>query len=155
MGSFAAAPPHYARSTKIAEVNMLRELLARAFVFNRVKSEISSFFYRWDARIYIAPPHMRMRTVAGQTLSRSYGRYLAEFLNEGSPEHLGLLDLSTCVSLRYGRRTLLTYVFSCQFGPREFRSYDQFHSCLTTVNCDYLLRRIWPAIRSRFHPAST
>ena len=83
-----------------------------------------------SARIYRLL-HKCMRTVAGQTLSRSYGRCIAEFLNEGSPEHLGLLDLSTCVGLRYGRRTLLTYVFSCQFGPREFRSYDQFHSCLT------------------------
>ena len=72
-----------------------------------------------------------MRTVAGQTLSRSYGRYLAEFLNEGSPEHLGLLDLSTCVGLRYGRRILLTHVFSGQFGPRESKSYDSFHSCFT------------------------
>jgi predicted phosphoadenosine phosphosulfate sulfurtransferase len=42
--------------------------------------------------------------VAGQTLSRSYGRCIAEFLNEGSLVRLGLLDLSTCVGLRYGRR---------------------------------------------------
>ena len=42
-----------------------------------------------------------------QTLSRSYGRCLAEFLNEGSLERLGLLDLSTCVGLRYGRLSLL------------------------------------------------
>ena len=40
---------------------------------------------------------------AGQTLSRSYGRCIAEFLNEGSLVSLGLLDLSTCVGLRYGR----------------------------------------------------
>ena len=70
-------------------------------------------------------------SVAGQTLSRSYGRCIAEFLNEGSPEHLGLLDLSTCVGLRYGRHILLICSFSCQFGPREFQSYDQFHSCFT------------------------
>ena len=38
-----------------------------------------------------------------QTLSRSYGRYIAEFLKKGSLVHLGLLDLSTCVGLRYGR----------------------------------------------------
>ena len=43
--------------------------------------------------------------VAGQTLSRSYGRYIAEFLDEESLVHLGLLDLSTCVGLRYGRHT--------------------------------------------------
>ena len=40
--------------------------------------------------------------VTGQTLSRSYGRFFAEFLNEDSLAHLGLLDLSTCVGLRYG-----------------------------------------------------
>ena len=38
-----------------------------------------------------------------QTLSRSYGRLFAEFLNEESLVHLGLLDLSTCVGLRYGQ----------------------------------------------------
>jgi hypothetical protein len=41
--------------------------------------------------------------VTGQTLSRSYGRYIAEFLDEESLVHLGLLDLSTCVGLRYGQ----------------------------------------------------
>ena len=41
---------------------------------------------------------------AGQTLSRSYGRCIAEFLSEGSLVSLGLLDLSTCVGLRYGRQ---------------------------------------------------
>ena len=45
-----------------------------------------------------------INTVRGQTLSRSYGRLFAEFLNEESLVHLGLLDLSTCVGLRYGWR---------------------------------------------------
>ena len=45
-----------------------------------------------------------INTVTGQTLSRSYGRYIAEFLKKGSLVHLGLLDLSTCVGLRYGRQ---------------------------------------------------
>ena len=40
----------------------------------------------------------------GQTLFRSYGRLFAEFLNEESLVRLGLLDLSTCVGLRYGWR---------------------------------------------------
>ncbi len=46
--------------------------------------------------------------MTGQTLSRSYGRCIAEFLDEESLVHLGLLDLSTCVGLRYGRLCLLT-----------------------------------------------
>ena len=44
-----------------------------------------------------------INTVTGQTLFRSYGRCIAEFLKKGSLVHLGLLDLSTCVGLRYGR----------------------------------------------------
>jgi hypothetical protein len=43
-----------------------------------------------------------INTVTGQTLFRSYGRCIAEFLSEESLVHLGLLDLSTCVGLRYG-----------------------------------------------------
>ena len=38
----------------------------------------------------------------GQALSRSYGRYFAEFLNKGSLVHLRLLASPTCVGLRYG-----------------------------------------------------
>ena len=38
-----------------------------------------------------------------QTLSRSYGRCIAEFLSKGSLVSLSLLDSSTCVGLRYGR----------------------------------------------------
>lgn len=45
---------------------------------------------------------LMINTVTGQTLSRSYGRCIAEFLDEESLVHLGLLDLSTCVGLRYG-----------------------------------------------------
>lgn len=43
------------------------------------------------------------RMMWGQTLSRSYGRFIAEFLSEGSLVSLSLLDSSTCVGLRYGR----------------------------------------------------
>ena len=35
--------------------------------------------------------------MARQSLSQSYGRFFAEFLNEGSLVHLRLLALSTCV----------------------------------------------------------
>ncbi len=42
--------------------------------------------------------------------------HFAEFLNEGSPVHLGLLDLSTCVGLRYGQTAPGTHGFSWQFG---------------------------------------
>ena len=38
----------------------------------------------------------------GQALFRSYGCFFAEFLGEHSLVRLGLLDLITCVGLRYG-----------------------------------------------------
>jgi hypothetical protein len=46
-------------------------------------------------------------------LSRSYGVILAEFLNRGSLVHLGLLDLPTCVGVRYGHLCLSTPGISC------------------------------------------
>ena len=39
----------------------------------------------------------------GQALSLTYGRFFAEFLEDILLVHLGLLDLTTCVGLRYGR----------------------------------------------------
>ena len=47
-----------------------------------------------------------------QSISRSYARCFAEFLSEGSPNHLRLLASTTWVGLRYGRQYLLTYRFS-------------------------------------------
>ena len=40
---------------------------------------------------------------AGQALSLTYGRFFAEFLEDLLLVHLGLLDQTTCVGLRYGR----------------------------------------------------
>ena len=37
-----------------------------------------------------------------QSLSRSYGRFFAEFLNASCPDRLSLLDYPTSVGLRYG-----------------------------------------------------
>jgi len=48
-----------------------------------------------------------------KALSRSYGRFIAEFLNEESLVPLGLLALPTCVGLRYGFLALnLKWLFS-------------------------------------------
>jgi hypothetical protein len=52
------------------------------------------------ARLVLHPTVIN--TVRGQALFRSYGRCIAEFLDEESLVPLGLLDLSTCVGLRYG-----------------------------------------------------
>ena len=50
----------------------------------------------------------------GQSLFRSYGRYFAEFLSEGSLVGLSLLDSSTGVGLRYGRQQHKLTSFSGQ-----------------------------------------
>ena len=48
----------------------------------------------------------------GRTLFRSYGRCFAEFLKDLSLVRLGLLDLNTCVGLRYGYHMLKLRSFS-------------------------------------------
>jgi hypothetical protein len=47
----------------------------------------------------------------GEALSRNYGRYFAEFLNEDSLVHLGLLALPTCVGFSTVTVTLALEVF--------------------------------------------
>ena len=74
-----------------------------------------------------------INTVAGQTLSRSYGRYIAEFLNEESLVRLGLLDLSTCVGLRYGRRYTHVLSFSGQHVHANLVLMDHFIPLHNTV----------------------
>ena len=44
-----------------------------------------------------------VRYKTGQSLSRSYGRYFAEFLNASFLDHLRILILPTGVGLRYGQ----------------------------------------------------
>jgi hypothetical protein len=49
---------------------------------------------------------------AGQALSLTYGRFFAEFLEDLSLVRLTLLELTTCVGLRYGRYILKLRSFS-------------------------------------------
>lgn len=53
----------------------------------------------------------------GQALSRSYGRFFAEFLKDPSLVRLGLLDPTTCVGLRYGTILLNLRSFSRKRAP--------------------------------------
>jgi hypothetical protein len=48
----------------------------------------------------------------GQALSLTYGRFFAEFLEDLSLVRLTLLELTTCVGLRYGRHVLKLRSFS-------------------------------------------
>ena len=54
-----------------------------------------------------------------QSLFRSYGRFFAEFLSDGSLVGLGLLDPSTGVGLRYGRQQHKLVSFSSQGLPQN------------------------------------
>ena len=47
-----------------------------------------------------------------KALLQTYGRFFAEFLEEQSPVRLGLLDLTTCVGLRYGFYSVMLREFS-------------------------------------------
>ncbi len=62
----------------------------------------------------LRPPHRR------EALSRSYGRFFAEFLEEQSLVRLGLLDLTTCVGLRYGLHMLILRDFSWKRALQSF-----------------------------------
>ena len=55
--------------------------------------------------------------MSGQALSRSYGRFFAEFLKDPSLVRLGLLDPTTCVGLRYGTVTFMLRSFSRKRAP--------------------------------------
>jgi len=53
----------------------------------------------------------------GRTLSLSYGRFFAEFLEDLSLVRLSLLDSTTCVGLRYGTITFMLRSFSWKCAP--------------------------------------
>ena len=57
-----------------------------------------------------SPILLRTKWCIGQTLSLSYGRFFAEFLEDLSLVRLSLLDSTTCVGLRYG---------TAMFNPNE------------------------------------
>lgn len=62
----------------------------------------------------------------GQSLFRSYGRFFAEFLSEGSLVGLSLLDSSTGVGLRYGRQQHKLTSFSGHHFTQNHLSEDSF-----------------------------
>ena len=74
---------------------------------------------------------------SGQALSRSYGRFFAEFLNEDSPVPLRLLASPTCGGLRYGRPCHSHRGFSWQHDYGQFANRSSPHrvSMLGTWIC--------------------
>ena len=68
--------------------------------------------------------HLKTECTAGQALSRSYGRFFAEFLKDLSLVRLGLLDLTTCVGLGTEQYAYYLRSFSWKGAPQI---------CLTVV----------------------
>jgi hypothetical protein len=62
---------------------------------------------------------------AGKASCKRTPSFFAEFLNEDSPVRLGLLALSTCVGLRYGRSRMNLRSFSRHPAPLPFPALRQ------------------------------
>ncbi len=73
------------------------------------------FGFNFESNAYCAVS--KPKSGAGQALSRSYGRFFAEFLKDPSLVRLGLLDPTTCVGLRYGTVTFMLRSFSRKRAP--------------------------------------
>ena len=93
----------------------------------------------WTLRLPRAPPARGFTLHAAPLLPKVRGQF-AEFLNRGSLVHLGLLDLSTCVGLRYGRGWSPEPAFRGCTGasPLAVGSPTPFHSPLGQRRTDFL-----------------
>ena len=91
----------------------------------------SCVFGKQSPEILSLRPRLPLAREKGQALSRSYGRFFAEFLREVSPVRLGLLDLHTCVGLRYGSITHNYRRFSWKLALQNFPTRrKEFSLCL-------------------------
>jgi len=91
--------------------------------------------------------------VPGQTLFRSYGRLFAEFLEEQSLVRLGLLDLTTCVGLRYGpnispthHKTILSTAIH-NFGCK-MRTTPHLYFCISSSCFVFFARNFFISLRA-------
>ena len=75
----------------------------------------------------------------GQALFRSYGWFFAEFLGDLSLVRLGLLDLNTCVGLRYGSYIDKFRRFSRKRALRHLQGRTP-----TFALCSELPSKTWP-----------
>ena len=98
----------------------------------------------------------------GQALSLTYGRCFAEFLEDLSLVRLGLLDLTTCVGLRYGLYNNKFRDFSWKRAPQNLPWQITKTFMLRSDLCIPDLPRIRPhdtngnpIIRSEYNPPSS
>jgi len=80
------------------------------------------------------------KSEGGQSLSRSYGRFIAEFLNASSLVRLGLLDHPTGVGLRYGLEELSKRRFSWKLNESDSPAVRQVIGIGTQLNPGISLR---------------
>ena len=74
----------------------------------------------------------------GQALFRSYGCFFAEFLEDLSLVRLGLLDLTTCVGLRYGFCIVILREFSWKLALHHFlHRSEEFSRCSELMMCGF------------------
>lgn len=102
----ASGTPHPALLQDTGTVNLLASVRRHPLYILCKSSQGAVFLVNSRQRDFSCGP-----TEVGQALSRSYGRFFAEFLNEDSPVPLGLLALSTCGGLRYGAAEMTLEVF--------------------------------------------
>ena len=86
--------------------------------------------------------HETQCSATRQALSRSYGCFFAEFLEDLSLVRLGLLDLTTCVGLRYGLSIHNLRRFSWKralqiFLSRSFGSKHCLNFCRSRSSTDF------------------
>ncbi len=78
---------------------------------------------------------LRPRLAARLTLSLTYGRFFAEFLEDLSLVRLSLLDQNTCVGLRYGSYVIKLRSFSWKRAPPDSHRPKPPHLCSALIYC--------------------
>src|ERR1700733_8416565 len=73
---------------------------------------IFNIFFQKNVLVFHSTSPFVEDKVVGQALFRSYGCFFAEFLGDLSLVRLSLLDLTTCVGLRYGSHMIMLGTFS-------------------------------------------
>lgn len=104
-------------------IKMMIELL-KEIVVSRQDDSINTLVQHHISRSAENSLWQILILMRGQSLFRSYGRFFAEFLSEGSLVGLGLLDPSTCVGLRYGRQQHKLINFSSQCFTQNYHSEE-------------------------------
>ena len=86
-------------STKSQAPNYKQYLITK--ILNSKRFEFENWNFKFVCDLGFVIWNSQCEALVGQALSRTYGRFFAEFLNEESLVPLRLLASPTCVGLRY------------------------------------------------------